>query len=80
MGAIAFYTAAPSKAVASMAAACAAATKSLWFGMVRAHQQRRSEAELKHLNDAVLKDIGMHRSEITSVVYHGAKDITRRAR
>ena len=81
MGTFVFTTAKPpTVGTARALATSAAALKRLWSWMVRAHQQRRAEAEFKHLNDAALKDIGMHRSEISSVVYLGRKDITRRAR
>ena len=80
MGNFAFSTAAPAKAFALTVAACATATKGLYRAAARAHDRRRSVAHLKSLDDAFLKDIGLHRSEIDSVVYNGPVDHSRRPR
>ena len=39
----------------------------VWADCVRWHATRRSEAHLRACSDAVLKDIGIHRSEIASL-------------
>ena len=43
---------------------------------------RRSRAQdrLGRLDDRTLKDIGVHRSELSSILHHGLNDPTRRAR
>jgi len=46
--------------------------------IVRRHRQRRAIRQLRLLNDSLLKDIGIHRSEITSVVRGMDVDTTRR--
>ena len=43
----------------------------LWSSGCRAHQRRRAITELEALDDRTLKDIGIHRSQIESVVRHG---------
>jgi uncharacterized protein YjiS (DUF1127 family) len=43
----------------------------LWLRGCRARQRRRAITELKALDDRTLKDIGIHRSQIESVVRHG---------
>ena len=80
MGTFAFSTAAPAKALALVVAASVAVTKGVWSAAVRAHERRQSVAHLSSLDDVFLKDIGLHRSEISSVVYHGRDDISRRPR
>ena len=37
-------------------------------------RQREAIATLKGISDHALKDIGVHRSEVTSVVHHAASD------
>jgi uncharacterized protein YjiS (DUF1127 family) len=48
--------------------------------VVRRRLQRKAIAHLRQLDDHLLKDIGMHRSEITSMVYGVGGDTTRRQR
>jgi uncharacterized protein YjiS (DUF1127 family) len=43
----------------------------LWTRTVRAHRNRRAIAELQALDDRMLKDIGVSRSQIWSVVTNG---------
>jgi uncharacterized protein YjiS (DUF1127 family) len=43
----------------------------LWSTVCRARQRRRAIAELEALDDRILKDIGIHRSQIESVVRRG---------
>jgi uncharacterized protein YjiS (DUF1127 family) len=43
----------------------------LWSTVCRARQRRRAIVELEALDDRTLKDIGIHRSHIESVVEHG---------
>jgi uncharacterized protein YjiS (DUF1127 family) len=52
------------RAVAGAAAGIAA-----WYR--RRHQVKRSVAELSALSDHLLKDIGIHRSEILSIAHSG---------
>ena len=80
MGTFSVSSAGPAKAIAAMVVACASATKSLCNAAYRSHQRRRAVAHLKSLDDAFLRDIGLHRSEIDSVVYFGREDLSRRAR
>ncbi len=80
MGTFIVSSAAPAKAFAATVAACATVTRGLCNAAYRAHQRRRAVAHLRSLDDAFLRDIGLHRSEIDSVVYYGRKDVTRRAR
>ncbi|MGI9381579.1 MAG: DUF1127 domain-containing protein [Methyloligellaceae bacterium] len=53
-------------------------------GVLRVWSQiRKREADianLRTLSDHTLKDIGLHRSEITSVVYGRGQDLSRRRR
>ena len=52
--------------------------------MLRAWSRTRRRdadiANLKALSDHTLKDIGMHRSEVASVVYGRGRDLSRRKR
>ena len=43
--------------------------RSYWKTMMFRNQQRRSVRQLRALSDHHLRDLGIHRSEITSVVY-----------
>ena len=45
-----------------------------WRRLRRWHNNRVAEAHLMSLDDATLKDIGIHRSEIRSVVYGMERD------
>jgi len=80
MGTFMFSSAGPARAFAATAAVLATVAKSVLFAASRAHQRRRAVAHLKSLDDAFLKDIGLHRSEIDSVVYLGRGDVSRRPR
>jgi uncharacterized protein YjiS (DUF1127 family) len=44
----------------------------LWSAFCRAQQMRRAIAELEALDDRMLKDIGIHRCEIESIVRYGS--------
>ncbi|MEM8589435.1 MAG: DUF1127 domain-containing protein [Pseudomonadota bacterium] len=47
--------------------------------MLRLHRERQRVAlELKSLSDAQLKDLGFHRSEISSVLHGAGHDTSRR--
>lgn len=48
------------------------------FAQTRA--RARAVASLNRLDDRALKDIGMHRTEITSIVHHHLQDPSRRPR
>jgi uncharacterized protein YjiS (DUF1127 family) len=54
--------------------------KNLSEPLVQWHRRGRDVRHLSGLSDQHLKDIGIHRSEITSVVYGGSADISRRLR
>ena len=45
-----------------------------WRRLRRWHEYRVAEAHLMSLDDVTLKDIGIHRSEIRSVVYGMERD------
>ena len=49
-------------------------------GVARWHAARRTAAELAALDDHILKDIGVDRTEITSLAAHGGFDASRRGR
>lgn len=66
--------AAPARAgLAALVAAFAGA-----FAQARA--RARAVASLNRLDDRALKDIGVHRTEITSIVHHHLQDPSRRPR
>ena len=46
----------------------------VWRRLRRWHDNRVAEAHLMSLDDVTLKDIGIHRSEIRSVVYGMERD------
>jgi len=50
------------------------AVSDIWGTMNRKYQQHRAIRHLSSLSDHHLKDIGIHRSEITSVVYGRGDD------
>jgi len=52
----------------------------LWSRLVRLRQARRARAALAALDDRMLKDIGVSRSEIEWVAEHGAARERARAR
>jgi len=80
MGTFAFSFAGTARVLAVVAVVPAAVVRSAWGAYRRSQERRRSLVHLQSLDDAFLKDIGLHRSEITSVVYHGRKDGSRRQR
>ena len=45
-----------------------------WRNLRRWHDYRVAEAHLRSLDDFTLKDIGIHRSEIRSVIYGRERD------
>ncbi|MBL8710248.1 MAG: DUF1127 domain-containing protein [Rhodospirillaceae bacterium] len=45
----------------------------LWQYLVAANHARRTRAALDHLDDRLLKDIGLHRSEIGARAYRLAR-------
>ena len=47
-----------------------------WRNLTRWHEHRVAEAHLRALDDVTLRDIGIHRSEIRSVVYGLHQDRT----
>ncbi len=46
----------------------------------RCRAERKARRELFDLSDVVLKDLGVDRSEVASIVRHGRSDATRRTR
>ena len=50
----------------------------LWRAARLRRAERRAALDLKSLSDAQLKDLGFHRSEISSVVHGLQRDTTRR--
>ena len=56
----------------------AGAARRVWTEAVRWHQARRTVAELTACSDRTLQDIGIDRSEITSIAYFGGKERRRR--
>ncbi|MEO1225160.1 MAG: DUF1127 domain-containing protein [Pseudomonadota bacterium] len=50
----------------------------LWRMARLRRERRRAELQLKSLSDGQLKDLGFHRSEISSVLYGAGYDTTRR--
>jgi len=53
---------------------------SKWRAYRQAHDDRRAEASLRALSDRHLKDIGLNRSEIGSIVHVSEHDSSRRRR
>lgn len=49
----------------------------LWTALGQARAEARAIASLNRLDDRALKDIGMHRTEITSIVHHELRDPSR---
>ncbi len=54
-----------------------AAAMRLYARALRAYRCRRGERELMQASDALLKDMGITRSEIAGVVWLGVEDETR---
>lgn len=46
----------------------------LWQYLAAAYRARQTRAALDHLDDRMLKDIGLHRSEISARAYHLARE------
>lgn len=51
--------------------------QTLWASLLRRSKQRRDVRHLRGLSDQHLRDIGIRRSEISSVVYGQAADLAR---
>ncbi len=80
MGTFVFSATAPARVFAAAAGVIAGASRGIWTATVRWSDRRRAAAHLRGLDDAFLRDIGLHRSEIDSVVYYGRSDGSRRMR
>lgn len=52
----------------------AGAVVNLWTEVVRWQSARRTEAALRACSDRTLRDVGIDRSEITSIAYFGGRD------
>lgn len=52
--------------------------KDAWFSFREARERRRAVREMQLLDNRTLKDIGINRSEIMSVVHGNQKDRRRR--
>ena len=52
----------------------------LWSALGHARDRARAIESLNRLDDRALKDIGVHRTEITSIVHHRRQDPSRRPR
>lgn len=73
----------PNAAVASAGparAGLASFVAALWAAFERARDHARATVSLNRLDDRALKDIGLHRTEITSMVHHDLQDPSRRLR
>jgi uncharacterized protein YjiS (DUF1127 family) len=66
--------------LANALASMARSARMLLNRMREAHADRRAAARLHALDDGALKDIGIRRSEIESIVHGGATDATRMCR
>lgn len=57
-----------------------AALAAFWSALARRRLEARAAAILQGLDDRALKDIGVHRTEISSILHHGPRDPSRRPR
>lgn len=76
-------TARPASATASIGSARAGLLSfaaALWAAFERARDHATATASLNRLDDRALKDIGLHRTEITSMVHFDLQDPSRRPR
>ena len=58
----------------------AAVVRAIWSDLSARRAARRTQVELGRLDDVTLKDIGLDRTELASVAWGGARDLTRRQR